>query len=323
MCLLVSDPAEAADLELSGALHTHPDGRMPVRELLRSYLQLLDKGWQLDIVSQSQPEGRTHALPIIALRTPHAGEAIWIISGIHGEEPAGPNAIAASIDAIAEMGERHAIVLMPLNNPQGYAYNWRYLNMPAYSETVEGQSVGDSSHLLAEAGKSDIARAPLPSSAEAAAITAYILQFAADYPPSLSIDLHEDNLIDAGYVYSQGSLGASDPLALAAVDVLVQSGIPLKMNGQTRFGESISGGVIGPVIDGSIDELMSAEWIVVDGRPRAGPAARTVLVFETPAHQFSLRQRIDAHTALLERLAETVSDGKTRDKPARQGQDPR
>jgi hypothetical protein len=34
------------------------------------------------------------ALPIIALRTPKKGKALWVISGIHGEEPAGPNAIS-------------------------------------------------------------------------------------------------------------------------------------------------------------------------------------------------------------------------------------
>ena len=41
-------------------------------------------------------------------------------------------------------------MLLPLNNPHGYANNWRYLNMATYSEAIEGQSVGDSSHLLAD-----------------------------------------------------------------------------------------------------------------------------------------------------------------------------
>ncbi len=76
-----------------------------------------------------------YALPVIALRTPQGGEACWILSGIHGEEPAGPNAIAASIDAIAALGERQAVVLLPLNNPHGYVNNWRYLNMQKYSDT--------------------------------------------------------------------------------------------------------------------------------------------------------------------------------------------
>jgi hypothetical protein len=300
-------PAPAASLELSNAVRTHPDGRLPIQELFRAYQTLLEKGWRLDIVSQSQPQGRTYPLPIIALRTPQAGEAVWILSGIHGEEPAGPNAIAASIEAIAILGEQRPVVLLPLNNPHGYVNNWRYLNMATYSETVEGQSVGDSSHLLLDPDNPALARAPAASSSEADAITAYVLRQAASYPPAISIDLHEDNLISEGYVYSQGELGTADPLALAAVRVLEENGIRLKMSGETRFGEPISGGIIGPVVDGSIDELMSAGSIIVDGQPRPGPEAGTVLVFETPADRVGLQTRIDAHSALLRKLAEQLA----------------
>jgi hypothetical protein len=241
--LIFCGHAAAANLELDGSIPTHPDGRMPLERLIQSYQSLIDRGWVLDVVFESRPAGREHALPIIALRTPQAGEAVWILSGIHGEEPAGPNAIAASMDAIAELGARRPLVLLPLNNPHGYVHNWRYLNTATYSESVEGHSVGDSSHLLAEPDNPAIARAPVPSSPEAAAITGYILERAADYPPVISIDLHEDNLISEGYVYSQGELGAVDPLALAAVRVLVENNIKLKMSGETRFGETIEGGI--------------------------------------------------------------------------------
>lgn len=304
--LLGTGALVASGLELPPNLHTHADGRLPVEALYRSYTSLLEKGWQLDIIAQSQPPGRDYALPVIALRTPRGGAAVWIIAGIHGEEPAGPNAIAAAIDDIAALGERRAVVLMPLNNPQGYTHNWRYLNMPAYSATVEGQSVGDSSHLLAAPENPGHARATAASSAEADAITRYLVTLSATYPPAYSIDLHEDNLIDAGYVYSQGRLGAADPLALAAVRVLEENGIPLKTSGQTRFGERIDGGIVGPVVDGSIDELISASSIVLDGHPHAGPGARTVLVFETPADKVSLPRRIAAHLALLQNLAREI-----------------
>jgi hypothetical protein len=304
----VAGSAKATELELSEAVQTYPDGRAPVQELFRAYLSLLDRGWQLDIITESRPAGRAYALPIIALRSPRSGAAVWILSGIHGEEPAGPNAIAASIDEIAALGAKRAVVLLPLNNPQGYANNWRYLNMATYSATVQGQSVGDSSHLLADPGNPALPRAPAASSPEAGAITAYVLRQAADYPPVISIDLHEDNLIREGYVYSQGAAGADDPLALAAVRVLEENGIPLKMSGETRFGEPISGGIIGPVIDDSIDELMSASSIMVEGEPRPGPAARTVLVFETPADRIDLQKRIDAHAALLRKLTRQLTE---------------
>ena len=300
--LLGSISAIAAGLKLPDGIATYTDGRKPVEELYGAYTSLLEKGWQLDVIIQSQPQGREYALPIIALRTPTSGAACWILSGIHGEEPAGPNAIAGSIDAIAALGERQAVVLLPLNNPQGYVNNWRYLNMEKYSETVAGQSVGDSEHLLTDPENPDRARASAASSPEADAITRYILELSAQYPPAASIDLHEDNLINEGYVYSQGKLGSGDPLALAAVRTLQDKGIPLKMSGETRFGETIDGGIIGPVIDGSVDELMSAATIIVAGQPQAGPQAHTVLVFETPAGDVNLQKRIEAHAALLKSI---------------------
>jgi len=303
LCLLNSGAAAAAELELPADLQTYSDdGRLPIGALYRAYTSLMDRGWLLDVITQSQPPNRENALPVIALRTAAEGPAVWILAGIHGEEPAGPNAIAESIDDIAALGARRAVVLMPLNNPQGYAHNWRYLNMPVYSASEAGQSVGDSSHLLPDPQHPGRAREAAPSSPEAEAITHYVLKMAASYPPAYSIDLHEDNLITEGYVYSQGRLGVDDPLAQAAVRVLQGRGIPIRTSGHTRFGETIQDGLIGPVTDGSIDELMSAGWIIFSGEKQPGPGAQTVLVFETPADNTNLRTRIAAHRALLQKL---------------------
>jgi hypothetical protein len=276
---------------------THADGRQPIDRLFAEYRARVDRGWLLDVVWQSRPAGKDVALPIIALRTPRSGRAVWILSGIHGEEPAGPNAIAAAIGALAELGEERAVVVLPMNNPHGYVDNWRYLNMAAYSSAVEGQSVGDSSHLLANPDHPGHARATAPSSPEAAAITGYILDLSTRYPPAVSIDLHEDNLIDEGYVYSQGALGVADPLAATALRVLRQAGIPLRTGGETRFGEVIEDG----------DELMSAATVIVDGATKPGPNAHTVLVFETPARSIDLTRRIEAHRTLLNNLAAALS----------------
>jgi hypothetical protein len=305
--LFVLSGCDASALTLPRGINTHADGRVPVEDLYRAYSSLLDQGWQLDVVLRSQPAGTDYALPIIALRSPQPGAAIWILSGIHGEEPAGPQAIAASIRDIAELGKRRTVVLLPLNNPHGYVRNWRYLNTPVYSEEIDGHSVGDSSHLLPDAENAMRARAATASSPEAHAITAYILAQSVDYPPTWSIDLHEDNLINAGYVYSQGILGATDPLAVAAVRILKDNNIPIKVDGVTRFDEPITNGIIGPVTDSSIDELMSAAEIVSEGRIVAGPAARTVLVFETPAGNTDLETRIAAHTALLQQLSQQLA----------------
>jgi len=297
-----ADAAESGFAPPAGVA-THADGRRPVESLYQAYAGLVARGWALDLVAQSQPAGTTQPLPIIALRSPARGPAVWILSGIHGEEPAGPNAIAAAIEDIAALGERRPVVLLPLLNPQGYARNWRYLNIAVYSQTIDGHSVGDSSHLLPSPEDPARPRSNAPSSAEADAITAYVLRHVADYPPVASIDLHEDNLIHQGYVYSQGVDGAADPLAIEAVSVLAEHGIPIKMGGETRFGETIAGGVIGPVTDSSIDELMSTPTVVAGGCRRPGPAARTVLVFETPAAAIPIERRVEAHAALIRRLA--------------------
>jgi hypothetical protein len=94
------------------------------------------------------------------------------------------------------------------------------------------------------------------------------------------------------------------------VRLLQAAGIPLRRSGQTRFGETIVEGVIsrddkgGPIRDGSIDELFAASEIFVDGRRVRGPAARTVIVVETPAFAGArFEQRVDAHGAVVRRVA--------------------
>lgn len=297
----------AAAVAVPSGVTTHADGRAPIESLYRASLALVERGWTAEVISESAPSGTAAPLPIIALTSPGKGPAVWILTGVHGEETAGPNAVAAAIEDIAKLGAARPVVLLPLLNPQGYARNWRYLNVPTYSKDVDGQSVGDSSHLLPSPDDPSRPRADAASSPEAAAITAWILARQPDYPVQASIDLHEDNLIDEGYVYSQGARGARDPLAAAAVGVLREHGVPIKAGGTTRFDEPIEGGIIGPVIDGSVDELMSAPSVIVDGRARPGPAAETVLVLETPAAAFPLGQRVAAQAALLRLVARELA----------------
>ncbi len=310
----IGSPCDDADMFLASALlaatvaippgvATHTDGRAPVESIYRAVNSLVDRGWTAEVIVQSAPDGTTAPLPIVALRSPKTGPSVWILAGIHGEEPAGPNAIAAAIEDIARLGAERPVVLLPLLNPQGYARNWRYLNVPVYSEKIDGQSVGDSSHLLPSAEDPARPRALAASSPEAAAITAWILAHQAEYPAVISLDLHEDNLIDEGYVYSQGVHGAAEELAITAVGVLRDNKVPIKQDGETRFGETVERGIVGPVADSSIDELMSAKQVVVDGETRPGPGAETVLVLETPAAALPLAQRIAAQAALLQLLS--------------------
>ena len=283
LCCLPAAGAQPAAIVIPPGIATHGDGRAPIESLYRASIGLVAQGWTAEVIAASGPPGTSVGLPIVALRSPKKGPAVWILAGIHGEEPAGPNAVAAAIADIAKLGEHHPVVLLPLLNPHGYARNWRYLNVAVYSETVDGHSVGDSSHLLPSAEDPARARANAPSSPEAAAITAWILRQQAEYPAVISVDLHEDNLIHEGYVYSQGVAGTADELAISTVAVLRESGVPVKASGTTRFDEPIARGIVGPVTDSSIDELLSAREVIVDGERRPGPGAQTVLVLETPA----------------------------------------
>jgi uncharacterized protein (DUF885 family) len=234
-------------------------------------------------------------------RTPHRGEALWILSGIHGEEPAGPNAIAANLDSLTRLAASGVpIVVIPLANPNAYRHNWRYPNTPERDwKTGGGYSVGDAEHLLPDLDKGTRPRAAAAAGLETAALTRYVLRLAELYPPRLVLDLHEDELSRAGgYIYSQGRQAEDNPAGAEIVRLLQSSGIPLRESGKTRFGETIVQGVIsrddqgGPIRDGSIDELLAATEVFVDGAKVRGPSAHTVIVVETPAFagsQFDLR----------------------------------
>ena len=79
------------------------------------------------------------------------------------------------------------------------------------------------------------------------------------------------------------------------------------MKGRTRFEELIREGVVvdengQPVKDGSIDELLAAEKIIIAGEVVAKPGALTVLVIETPITNVPLARRIEAHSSVIKRL---------------------
>lgn len=114
-------------------------------------------------------------------------------------------------------------------------------------------------------------------------LTRCVLERSRDCPPRYSIDTHEDNLVHAGYVYSQSVAGTDDPLVTAAVNIPGDNDIAMQSSGRTRFEKDIVDGIIGPVTDSSIDELMGARATQFDGERVQGAAAHTVLLFETPA----------------------------------------
>ncbi|MDO8511046.1 MAG: succinylglutamate desuccinylase/aspartoacylase family protein [Nanoarchaeota archaeon] len=280
------------------------DGRKKIEELYISYLNLLkNKEWEVEKVADSKTtwHGQAVSYPILAFTTKIKGSATYVLSGIHGEEPTGPNAIAESIDTLSEMGQKKSIVLIPLCNPLGYLRNWRYLNKKEYTDLPGsvGMSVGDSEHYLIDPKDKTKARAEKPANAECAALSNYILQVSRDYPPTMSLDFHGDVLVPKGYIYSIGKDGEKDTVASQILKILETNGIPIQWEGKTRFGEDIVNGKVGPQEDGSIDELISARKIIIDGKIVPGPGAARAFVLETPDADIALDKRVDAYKAVI------------------------
>lgn len=294
-----STSAAAAAAQPSLPADYTADGRLPLASLMARFDTLSSQhGWTSETIF-AYPDAPSTA--IRSWRTPHEGEALWILSGIHGEEPAGPNAIARNLDSLIRLAATGVpVVVIPLANPNAYRHNWRYPNTAERDwKTGGGYSVGDAEHLLPDLAQGTAPRAAAAPGPETQALTQHVLRLAQRYPPRLVLDLHEDELSrEGGYIYSQGRQADDNPAGAEIVRLLQAAGIPLRESGQTRFGETIVRGVIsrddqgGPIRDGSIDELLAASDVFVDGRKVRGPSAHTVIVVETPAFagsQFELR----------------------------------
>ena len=314
--LLVSPVLQAAEPVESTAIPATSDyttdGRIPLGTIMGRFDALsTEHGWISETI-YGYPD--TQGITIKSWRTPHRGAALWILSGIHGEEPAGPNAIAANLASLTQLADAGVpIVVIPLANPNAYRHNWRYPNTPERDwKKGGGYSVGDAEHLLPDLDAGSKPRAVKAPGPETAALTQYVLRLAEQYPPRLVLDLHEDELSqEGGYIYSQGRQADGNPVGAEIIRLLQTTGIPLRQSGKTRFGESIVQGVIsrddqgGPIRDGSIDELLAATAVFVDGRKVPGPSAHTVIVVETPAFAGS---RFDLRVAAQGAVVQQVGD---------------
>jgi hypothetical protein len=301
----------AAELDTPPVAAFTADGRSTVEQLSGRFQSLsTDHGWQMEtIYAYPGPD----KLAIRAWRTPHRGEAVWILAGVHGEEPAGPNAIAAHLASIVELaGSGVPVVVIPLCNPKAYRSNWRYPNTPERDWRKGGYSVGDAEYLLPDLETGARPRAAAAPGPETQALTEFVLHLSESYPPGLVLDLHEDELsTDGGYIYSQGTRPADNPVGAEIIRLLQASGIPIRQSGHTRFGEPVFEGVISrddegrPIRDGSIDELLASTEVFKDGKKIPGPAARTVIVVETPAFAGSkFELRVAAQSAVVQRVRE-------------------
>lgn len=285
------------------------DGREPLSELYEAYDKLLGYGFSKEpiyTVKFEAVDGTAVEVTCYCYKSAIKGPSLWVLSGVHGEEVAGPDAIAQNIDILGEIGRQIPLVICPMLNPKGYCLNWRYPDEKR--DWHKGHSVGDPEYVLPDLNNPTCPRVAAPSSEIALKVTEFILETIKEYPPILTSDHHEDEALERSYIYSQGLSGADDEVAKEIIVILKGSGISLQESGLTRFGEPIKGGIVvdkdgQPVRDGSIDELLgSADKIILDGKVVQKPIARTALVIETPTINLPLEKRVEAHGNILKQL---------------------
>jgi hypothetical protein len=279
------------------------DGRMPITEIYRRLSRLKDSRWVKETLycqRVDMKENKRKSLPVLGFRTRLKGDALWLIAGIHGEEPAGPNAIAKHVRYLNKLAKRIPIVLLPLCNPSGYRRDWRYptLKRKGKLDQLEVPSVSASEHLLINE-KTGKAQAKKPINDESEELSSYVVQHSENYPPLLVLDFHEDESAKKQYIYSQGKLKIYDPIARKIVNILKKQGFRFYEKGYTSFNEKIIKGVVSDINDGSIDELLSSEKIIVNGEIRKGPNAKSVVVIETKTIDVPLKKRVKAHSYIL------------------------
>jgi len=286
-------------------LETYKRDKRKQIETIYNSLSKLGDNWVGEIIAYQKADygkNKNILLPIIGFRTKNKGNAIWLIAGIHGEEPAGVNAIAKRISYINKIGKKIPMVLIPLCNPSGYWRNWRYQDRKKMSRSNNTHSVGDSEHYLQDLKKPNKPREKEPSSKVANLISSYVLNLTKKYKPFLVIDLHEDISKRKIYIYSQGRLGANDPIAREIVEILRRGGQELYDKGKTSFNQKIINGIVSNIHDGSIDELLASKYIIKGKKIIKGPYAKSVIVVETNLLGIPLSKRVKIHSKIIKKI---------------------
>jgi len=269
-------------------------------------------GFEIEPIYSAQTEPnsvRSKRITSFAYKSKKRGPAIWLLAGIHGEEPAGPIAISKMVDYLGRLGQRIPLIVAALMNPLGNSRDYRY--MRARRAWLRGQnSISDSSHCLPNLQDPLRPRREKPISRVAAEVCQFVLRNLPKYPPLIALDLHEDE--DAprkhrSYIYSQGPHREQDVLAKAVVRLLRMGQIPPVESGLTVSDETIVDGVVAhrrhePIQDASIDELFGSPTVFLKSRTVSKPPARTVLVVETPVLGVALAERVEVHASIIRRL---------------------
>lgn len=274
------------------------DGRKSLLELYRRYDKLKQAGWTRELICLMDKK-----LPIYAYLSPKTRSinpkpAFWILAGIHGEEPAGPNALAENVDKLIQYSlNGMPIVLAPLLNPLGYCRDNRYFDL--HRDGEPGHSVTDSEHMLPDLEDPTKNRQAKPSNIYAKAVLKWTDKTVKSYPPRIVVDHHEDEVdrsgvqfVDSGstYSYACGNEKVVAPLCKVITAILKKNNFPIQESGVTRFGEKIINGFVLNTHDGSIDEFLAL---------RGALAAFVIETTRDDEKNIPLKQRVAVHTEII------------------------
>ncbi len=250
------------------------DGRLSYKELNDRFNLLLKAGWKRKLIykiSGRDYGGKKVLLRSYAYMSPnltrrYGCKTFWILSGIHGEEPAGPNAIAENVALISNLAKSGIpIILMPLLNPLGYIRDYRYYNSRRHKHNKIMHSVGDADHLLPSLKNPANPRREKATNRYAEQVLSWVQLTATEHPPLVVFDHHEDEIeysgntnITSGYTYSYcyGKKSDIKDISKLVTNLLVRKGFPIQKDGLTSFDERITEGFVFNSKDGSIDEYL-------------------------------------------------------------------
>jgi hypothetical protein len=157
-------------------------------------------------------------------------------------------------------------------------------------------------NLIDEKSPTPKARANEAPCIEALKITNYTIKTSKVHKPLLVMDFHEDYGDNKIHIYSQGELKFMDPIANEIVKILRNKGFEFYEKKVSPFDPEIKNGIGYDVRDDTVDELLASKKIFVNGRIINGPAAKSVIVIETPSRRIPLKKRVRAHSMIIKNL---------------------
>jgi hypothetical protein len=211
---------------------------------------------------------------ISAYKTKKQGKAVWILAGIHGEEPAGPVGIAYATPYLRNIDI--PVVVIPVCDPLSYTREER----PTFSMTDASAFMFPNRFRVQRRDAYDFYRS--------------IEKLAEKYKPELILDLHEDDLAAGFYSYIHGTsdIITDEIIRKFMSDLFSKYKVTFEEDENTRLGEPIIDGIVRVTNDGSIDTYMNKKYGALS------------VVFETPSAELFLKDRASIDAKFIEQMME-------------------